>query len=92
MAYQVAFQQADFTGWNLWAAINDRPLLPFRSLTSLVPFMPKIFYGSICSYRNAVPLLVISMHVVALTSPSSQQIIMVLLDIGGCNKLASVAR
>ncbi|XP_034907324.1 alternative NAD(P)H-ubiquinone oxidoreductase C1, chloroplastic/mitochondrial [Populus alba] len=27
---QVAFQQADFTGWNLWAAINDRPLLPFR--------------------------------------------------------------
>ncbi|PON52821.1 FAD/NAD(P)-binding domain containing protein [Parasponia andersonii] len=29
---QVAFQQADFTGWNLWAAINDRPLLPFRYL------------------------------------------------------------
>ncbi|CAL5379216.1 unnamed protein product [Camellia sinensis] len=27
---QVAFQQADFTGWNLWAAINDRPLMPFR--------------------------------------------------------------
>ncbi|XAR51047.1 NADH:ubiquinone reductase (non-electrogenic) [Bertholletia excelsa] len=27
---QVAFQQADFTGWNLWAAINQRPLLPFR--------------------------------------------------------------
>lgn len=27
---QVAFQQADFAGWNLWAAINDRPLLPFR--------------------------------------------------------------
>ncbi|KAL8170822.1 hypothetical protein V2J09_022626 [Rumex salicifolius] len=27
---QVAFQQADFVGWNLWAAINDRPLLPFR--------------------------------------------------------------
>ncbi|CAM6090553.1 unnamed protein product [Calypogeia fissa] len=27
---QVAFQQADYTGWNLWAAINDRPLLPFR--------------------------------------------------------------
>ncbi|GAB4855734.1 Nuclear pore complex subunit [Ancistrocladus abbreviatus] len=27
---QVAFQQADFTAWNLWAAINDRPLLPFR--------------------------------------------------------------
>uniref|UniRef100_K7L482 FAD/NAD(P)-binding domain-containing protein n=1 Tax=Glycine max TaxID=3847 RepID=K7L482_SOYBN len=26
----VAFQQADFTGWNLWAAINGRPLLPFR--------------------------------------------------------------
>ncbi|KAL2634438.1 hypothetical protein R1flu_005917 [Riccia fluitans] len=27
---QVAFQQADYAGWNLWAAINDRPLLPFR--------------------------------------------------------------
>ncbi|XVE86450.1 hypothetical protein DITRI_Ditri18aG0035100 [Diplodiscus trichospermus] len=27
---QVAFQQADFAGWNLWAAINHRPLLPFR--------------------------------------------------------------
>lgn len=27
---QVAFQQADFAAWNLWAAINNRPLLPFR--------------------------------------------------------------
>ncbi|XP_043718614.1 alternative NAD(P)H-ubiquinone oxidoreductase C1, chloroplastic/mitochondrial-like [Telopea speciosissima] len=27
---QVAFQQADYAGWNIWAAINDRPLLPFR--------------------------------------------------------------
>ncbi|CAN6478374.1 unnamed protein product [Victoria cruziana] len=27
---QVAIQQADFAGWNLWAAINERPLLPFR--------------------------------------------------------------
>ncbi|MCO5575937.1 hypothetical protein L7F22_029744 [Adiantum nelumboides] len=27
---QVAFQQADYCGWNLWAAINNRPLLPFR--------------------------------------------------------------
>lgn len=27
---QVAFQQADYVGWNLWAAINNRPLLPFR--------------------------------------------------------------
>ncbi|XP_024983671.1 alternative NAD(P)H-ubiquinone oxidoreductase C1, chloroplastic/mitochondrial isoform X2 [Cynara cardunculus var. scolymus] len=27
---QVAFQQADFAGWNIWAAINNRPLLPFR--------------------------------------------------------------
>ncbi|EPS72706.1 hypothetical protein M569_02050, partial [Genlisea aurea] len=27
---QVAIQQADFAAWNLWAAINDRPLLPFR--------------------------------------------------------------
>lgn len=26
---QVAIQQADFVGWNLWAAINGRPLLPF---------------------------------------------------------------
>lgn len=30
MTAQVAIQQADFAGWNLWAAINDRPLLPFR--------------------------------------------------------------
>ncbi|KAK6925446.1 FAD/NAD(P)-binding domain [Dillenia turbinata] len=28
--FAVAFQQADFAGWNLWAAINNRPLLPFR--------------------------------------------------------------
>ncbi|XP_010243485.1 PREDICTED: alternative NAD(P)H-ubiquinone oxidoreductase C1, chloroplastic/mitochondrial isoform X2 [Nelumbo nucifera] len=27
---QVAFQQADYAGWNIWAAINNRPLLPFR--------------------------------------------------------------
>ncbi|KAK9861118.1 hypothetical protein WJX84_003805 [Apatococcus fuscideae] len=27
---QVAFQQADYVAWNLWAAINNRPLLPFR--------------------------------------------------------------
>ncbi|NET38649.1 MAG: NAD(P)/FAD-dependent oxidoreductase [Cyanothece sp. SIO1E1] len=27
---QVAFQQADFAGWNIWAALTDRPLLPFR--------------------------------------------------------------
>lgn len=27
---QVAFQEADFAGWNIWAAINNRPLLPFR--------------------------------------------------------------
>lgn len=27
---QVAFQEADYCGWNLWAAINERPLLPFR--------------------------------------------------------------
>lgn len=27
---QVAFQQADFAGWNIWASINNRPLLPFR--------------------------------------------------------------
>uniref|UniRef100_A0A2P2LBM0 demethylphylloquinone reductase n=1 Tax=Rhizophora mucronata TaxID=61149 RepID=A0A2P2LBM0_RHIMU len=37
---QVAFQQADFTGWNLWAAINDRPLLPFRSKT-IIFFCPQ---------------------------------------------------
>lgn len=30
MTAQVAIQQADFAGWNLWAAINNRPLLPFR--------------------------------------------------------------
>lgn len=27
---QVAFQQADYVGNNLWAAINGRPLLPFK--------------------------------------------------------------
>ena len=27
---QVAFQQADYVAWNVWASINDRPLLPFR--------------------------------------------------------------
>eukprot|EP00803_Ostreobium_quekettii_P007009 evm.model.scf_65.16 EVM.evm.TU.scf_65.16 scf_65:121184-122824(-) len=27
---QVAFQQADYTAWNLWAGVNGRPLLPFR--------------------------------------------------------------
>lgn len=27
---QVALQQADFVGWNIWAAISDRPQLPFR--------------------------------------------------------------
>lgn len=27
---QAAFQQADYTGWNIWASLCDRPLLPFR--------------------------------------------------------------
>ncbi|MEA5523570.1 NAD(P)/FAD-dependent oxidoreductase [Nodularia spumigena] len=27
---QVAFQQADYTAWNIWASLSDRPLLPFR--------------------------------------------------------------
>jgi NADH dehydrogenase len=27
---QAAFQQADYVGWNVWASLNDRPLLPFR--------------------------------------------------------------
>jgi len=27
---QAAFQEADYTGWNLWASFSDRPLLPFR--------------------------------------------------------------
>ncbi|KAA6425645.1 MAG: hypothetical protein FRX49_04542 [Trebouxia sp. A1-2] len=27
---QVAFQQADYVAWNLWSAINNRPLLPFK--------------------------------------------------------------
>ena len=35
--FQVAFQQADFAGWNLWAAINDRPLLPFRLEIQTLP-------------------------------------------------------
>jgi demethylphylloquinone reductase len=27
---QAAFQQADYAGWNIWASITDKPLLPFR--------------------------------------------------------------
>ncbi len=27
---QAAFQQADYVGWNLWAGLTDRPLLPFQ--------------------------------------------------------------
>ena len=27
---QAAFQQADFTAWNIWASLTNRPLLPFR--------------------------------------------------------------
>jgi demethylphylloquinone reductase len=27
---QVAFQQADYAGWNVWASLSRRPLLPFR--------------------------------------------------------------
>lgn len=27
---QAAFGQADYTGWNIWASLSDRPLLPFR--------------------------------------------------------------
>jgi NADH dehydrogenase len=27
---QAAFQQADYTAWNIWASLNNRPLLPFR--------------------------------------------------------------
>ena len=27
---QVAFQQSDYCGWNLWASLTNRPLLPFR--------------------------------------------------------------
>ncbi|MGE5655825.1 MAG: NAD(P)/FAD-dependent oxidoreductase [Actinomycetota bacterium] len=27
---QAAFQQADYTAWNLWASVTGRPLLPFR--------------------------------------------------------------
>jgi NADH dehydrogenase len=27
---QTAFQQSDYTAWNIWASLTDRPLLPFR--------------------------------------------------------------
>jgi demethylphylloquinone reductase len=27
---QAAFQQADYAGWNIWASITGKPLLPFR--------------------------------------------------------------
>ncbi len=29
---QAAFQQADYAGWNIWASITKKPLLPFRYL------------------------------------------------------------
>ncbi len=29
---QAAFQQADYTAWNIWASLTNRPLLPFRYL------------------------------------------------------------
>ena len=27
---QAAFQQAEYAGWNIWASLTERPLLPFR--------------------------------------------------------------
>ncbi|MDZ8226016.1 NAD(P)/FAD-dependent oxidoreductase [Nostoc sp. ChiVER01] len=27
---QAAFQEADYTAWNIWASLTNRPLLPFR--------------------------------------------------------------
>lgn len=27
---QAAFQQADYVGWNIWASLSNKPLLPFR--------------------------------------------------------------
>ena len=27
---QAAFQQSDYVGWNIWASLTNRPLLPFR--------------------------------------------------------------
>ncbi|MBD2078002.1 NAD(P)/FAD-dependent oxidoreductase [Phormidium sp. FACHB-592] len=27
---QAAFQQSEYVGWNLWASLTERPLLPFR--------------------------------------------------------------
>ncbi|MGB6296028.1 MAG: NAD(P)/FAD-dependent oxidoreductase [Rivularia sp. (in: cyanobacteria)] len=27
---QAAFQEADYAGWNIWASLTNRPLLPFR--------------------------------------------------------------
>jgi demethylphylloquinone reductase len=27
---QAAFQQADYAGWNIWASLTNRPLLPFQ--------------------------------------------------------------
>lgn len=32
---QVAFQQADYVAWNLWASINGRQLLSFRLAASI---------------------------------------------------------
>ncbi|KAL6521494.1 Nuclear pore complex subunit [Orobanche gracilis] len=49
---QVAFQQADFAGSNLWAAINGRPLLPFRikdEVLSEYLIQGNLIYVGICS-------------------------------------------
>ena len=27
---QVAFQQSDYCAWNIWASLQEKPLLPFR--------------------------------------------------------------
>lgn len=49
LASQVALQQADYAGWNLWAAINERPLLPFRLSTWII-------HSDVCS----VPIIALA--------------------------------
>ena len=49
---QVAFQQADYVAWNLWAAINAKPMLSFRCGTAVARGVrrggERVWYGHAC--------------------------------------------
>lgn len=65
----MAFQQADYVAWNLWASINQRPVLEFRyqhlgtmmsygSSTGAVALPIPIPEGTMCFHlRNVLDFL-----------------------------------